>query len=161
MKSASTFLGALFVLGLTLPLHAQDSSHLTRLTTLRDVASLPRDDVGGPLFAETIWSLAPAMDQVADSGEPPTMPGWNKALRFMLELGALGSMGWWGYEQSDGNGRYALMAELPITAAAAWGVFAFPGDPSRGGDGVVQVSGQPDCSLRLLCSVSERGLSTI
>jgi len=73
--------------------------------------------------------------------EAPEMAGWNKALRFGLELGALGAMAWWGYEQTDGAGRYAWMVGTPVAAAAAWGVFAVPGDPSRGQDGVVRVSG--------------------
>jgi len=58
-----------------------------------------------------------------------------------LELGALGAMGWWGYEQADGASRYALMAGVPFAAASAWGIFAVPSDPSRGKDGVVSVSG--------------------
>ena len=71
----------------------------------------------------------------------PEMSPGNKAFRFVLELAALGAMGWWGYDQGDGAGQYILMAGVPITAAAVWGVFAVPGDPSRGQDGLVRVSG--------------------
>ena len=75
-------------------------------------------------------------------GEPPKMHPGNSAFRFALELGALGAMGWWGFDQGDGAGRYALMAGVPIAAAAAWGIFAVPSDPSRGKDGLVAVSGK-------------------
>jgi len=79
----------------------------------------------------------------------------NGALRFALELGALGAMGWWGHDQTDGGARYALMAGLPITAAMAWGVFAVPGDPSRGKDGWVPVSGE----VRLLLEAAFFGFA--
>lgn len=65
----------------------------------------------------------------------------NSAFRFALEVGALGAMGWWGYEQSDGGVRYVLMTAVPLAAAMAWGTFAVPSDPSRGQDGLVRVSG--------------------
>jgi hypothetical protein len=65
----------------------------------------------------------------------------NAALRFALELGALAAMGFWGFEQARGSFRYALMVGLPVMAATAWGVFAVPHDPSRGGTPVVAVPG--------------------
>jgi len=73
--------------------------------------------------------------------DPPKMNIANAIFRFVLELGALGAMGWWGYDQIDGIGRYALMVGVPLVAAAAWGTFTVPSDPSRGQNGPVPVSG--------------------
>jgi hypothetical protein len=50
-------------------------------------------------------------------------------------------MGWWGYDTGDGVSSYALMMGVPLAAVVIWGVFAVPGDPSRGGQGLVPVSG--------------------
>ena len=71
----------------------------------------------------------------------------NLAIRFLLELAALGAMGWWGARQTDGPSRWALAIGVPLGAAVLWGVFAVPGDPSRGGEGVVQVPGLVRLSL--------------
>lgn len=70
----------------------------------------------------------------------------NLALRFLLELFALGAMGYWGWTQHDGfTGRlWAIL--LPVIAAIVWGTFAVIGDPSRSGNAPVPIPG----SLRLL-----------
>jgi hypothetical protein len=68
----------------------------------------------------------------------PTLHPWNAALRFLLELTALFALGRWGHAISGG---YVLALALPLLAASAWGVFTVPGDPSRGKDGPVRVSG--------------------
>jgi hypothetical protein len=73
----------------------------------------------------------------------------NGALRLGLELGALTAMGFWGYQQAKGVPRYALMAGIPLAAAAAWGVFAVPDDPSRGGTPVIAVPGAVRLALEL------------
>ncbi len=57
----------------------------------------------------------------------------NLALRFILELAVLASVGTWGWKQSDGWFRYALAIGNPILLAAIWGTFAVPEDPSRSG----------------------------
>ena len=93
---------------------------------------------------------------LSSGGDPPEMRRWNKGLRFALELGAVGAMGWWGYEQADGGGRYALMVGVPLVAAATWGIFAVPSDPSRGQDGLVRVSGL----TRLLIEAAFFGFAT-
>lgn len=57
----------------------------------------------------------------------------NLTIRFLLELIALISMGIWGWKQSDGVLRFILAFGIPIIAAAIWGTFAVPDDPSRSG----------------------------
>lgn len=65
----------------------------------------------------------------------------NLALRFLLEIIALGSIGYWGWEQSDTWFRYPLAFGLPIICAGIWGIFAVPNDPSRSGNAPIPVSG--------------------
>ena len=65
----------------------------------------------------------------------------NLAVRFLLELAALYAFGYWGWTQHDGGMRFALAIGLPLIAAALWGTFAVPNDPSRSGKAPVPVSG--------------------
>jgi len=65
----------------------------------------------------------------------------NLAIRFLLELTALAAMGFWGWQHGDGAQRYAFALLVPLVAAAAWGVFAVPGDRSRSGKAPVAVPG--------------------
>ena len=65
----------------------------------------------------------------------------NDILRFILELWALVIFGYWGLNQNLGIINYALMLLLPIIAAAIWGPFAVPNDPSRSGGAPVPVPG--------------------
>jgi hypothetical protein len=65
----------------------------------------------------------------------------NLAIRFLLELSALAAMAFWGWQQSDDPERYAFALLVPLVAAAAWGVFAVPGDRSRSGKAPVVVPG--------------------
>jgi hypothetical protein len=48
------------------------------------------------------------------------------ALRFLLELGALAALAWWGF--SVGNGIWAVVLGLgaPLLAVAVWGTLAAP-----------------------------------
>ncbi len=69
------------------------------------------------------------------------MNRWNLGCRALLELAALGVMGTWGYENGTGVGQYVLMAGVPVTAGALWGIFAVQGDPSRSGQTVVPTPG--------------------
>lgn len=50
-------------------------------------------------------------------------------VRFLLELGALGAMGYWGWTQHDGLLRVALAIGLPLLAAVLWGTFRVSGYP--------------------------------
>ena len=65
----------------------------------------------------------------------------NLALRFLLEIAASVAIGYWGWHQAEGPLRYAPAILLPLTAAALWGTFRVPGDPSASGDAPVAVPG--------------------
>jgi membrane protein YdbS with pleckstrin-like domain len=65
----------------------------------------------------------------------------NLAIRFLLELSALVSMGVWGWRQSESWFRFLLALSVPIVAAVVWGTFAVPKDPSRSGAAPVAVPG--------------------
>lgn len=71
----------------------------------------------------------------------------NAALRFGLELLSLGMFARFGLSISSGPVRYVWMLVLPLVAAALWGTFTVPGDPSRGKDGLVPVSGATRLAL--------------
>jgi predicted Na+-dependent transporter len=65
----------------------------------------------------------------------------NLTIRFLLELTALIAMGTWGWKQNDGWQQFALVVLVPIVAAAIWGTFAVPEDPSRSGNAPIPVHG--------------------
>lgn len=65
----------------------------------------------------------------------------NLALRFFLELAARVAMGVWAWRQGEGATSYVFAALVPLAAAALWGIFAVPGDPSRSGSAPVAVPG--------------------
>jgi hypothetical protein len=65
----------------------------------------------------------------------------NLGLRFALEMTALLAMGVWGSRQGEGVLSVAVALGVPIFAAALWGTFAVPGDPSRSGKAPVPVAG--------------------
>lgn len=73
----------------------------------------------------------------------------NLAVRFLLEICALLSLGLWGWQRSDGLLRFLLAIGLPLIAAVVWGVFAVPGDPSRSGEAPVPVPGMVRLGLEL------------
>jgi hypothetical protein len=51
----------------------------------------------------------------------------NLTLRFLLELAALGALGWYGVRTGDSTlAKIALGAGLPLAAAVLWGLFAAP-----------------------------------
>jgi hypothetical protein len=70
----------------------------------------------------------------------------NLALRFLLELSALGAMGYWSWTQHGGLTRWLLTICLPVISAVIWGTFAVPNDPSRSGSAPIPIPG----ALRLL-----------
>ena len=65
----------------------------------------------------------------------------NLVLRFLLELMALGSVGLWGWKQSDNWLRFILALGIPIGLAVIWGIFAVPNDPSRSGSAPIVTAG--------------------
>lgn len=65
----------------------------------------------------------------------------NLAVRFILEIIAFISPGYWVWKTIENWYRYPLMILLPIMVAAIWGIFAVPDDPSRSGKTVIKTSG--------------------
>ena len=65
----------------------------------------------------------------------------NLALRFFLEIAALGGFGVLSWRLTDGLWRYSALIAVLAPLMALWGVFAVPGDPSRAGNAPVPVSG--------------------
>ncbi|MGH1494001.1 MAG: YrdB family protein [Acidimicrobiales bacterium] len=81
---------------------------------------------------------------------PPTMAGWNLALRFGLELGAFVGFGLAAWNLASGPVRWVAVALVPIAAAVIWGVFNVLDDPSRSGKAPVEVSGWTRLVIELL-----------
>jgi hypothetical protein len=65
----------------------------------------------------------------------------NLGLRFVLELAALVSMGYWGWKSGTGATRFVLAAGIPIIAGVLWAVTAVPNDPSRSGAAIFATPG--------------------
>lgn len=74
----------------------------------------------------------------------------NLTLRFILELSALFAYGYWGHVVKDGWLGILLAVFLPISAAAIWGIFAVPADPSRSGKAPIPVAGSVRLALELI-----------
>ena len=81
---------------------------------------------------------------------PGGMPAWNLALRFFLEIAALGGLAFAGWRLASGPLAIVMAVMLPLTAAASWGLFTVPGDPSRSGNSPVPVPGAVRLVLELL-----------
>ena len=73
----------------------------------------------------------------------------NLAIRFLLEMSALVSIGMWGWKQSDGWLRYVLAIGIPIIFATIWGTFAVPDDPSRSGNAPIVTPGISRLAIEL------------
>ena len=65
----------------------------------------------------------------------------NLMIRFILELLALASVGFWAWKIFEGTLQYILGIGLPILMTIVWGTFAVPDDPSRSGKAPIPVSG--------------------
>lgn len=71
-----------------------------------------------------------------------TMHPLNLALRFGLEMAALGLFAVWGWRHGgDGLARLIMAVMPPLAGAALWAIFAVPDDPSRNGAAPVAVPG--------------------
>lgn len=81
----------------------------------------------------------------------------NLVVRFLLELSALVVLGFWGWHRRDDGLRIVIALTVPLVAAALWGIFAVPGDPSRSGSAPVPVSG----FLRLALEICFFGCATV
>ena len=80
---------------------------------------------------------------------PPTMAGWNLALRFALEVAALTGLAAAAWRLGPGAVRWIGVVLVPVTAAVAWGVFNVLDDPSRSGAAPVEVNGWIRLGLEL------------
>lgn len=80
----------------------------------------------------------------------------NLGLRFALEIAALLALGAWGSRQGEGVFSIVLALGVPVVAAALWGIFNVPNDPSRSGKSPVPVPGV----VRLLYEVVFFGFAT-
>ena len=73
----------------------------------------------------------------------------NLALRFFLEVAALGGFGVLAWRSAGGWWRYLAVIAVLALLMTLWGVFAVPGDPSRSGNAPVPVSGSVRFALEL------------
>ncbi len=56
--------------------------------------------------------------------------GANLTLRFLLELFALGALGYWGFKTGGGTiAKISLGVGAPLVAAVVWGTFVSPRAP--------------------------------
>jgi hypothetical protein len=83
------------------------------------------------------------------NAKPVRMRPMNLIARFLLEIAALVALGYWGYQMAESGLRFILAAALPLLAAAMWGIFAVPGDPSRSGKAPVPVNGSIRLAIEL------------
>lgn len=80
----------------------------------------------------------------------PEMAGWNLALRFALELGAIIGLATWAWRSTTDPVRWIVVVAVPLTAIVAWTVFNVPGDPSRSGAAPIVVAGWVRLTLELV-----------
>jgi Protein of unknown function (DUF2568) len=73
----------------------------------------------------------------------------NLVVRFLLELSALFALGLWGWHGRDDGWRILVALAIPTVAAALWGIFAVPHDPTRSGAAPIPVSGLVRLALEL------------
>ena len=71
----------------------------------------------------------------------PTMPAWNLALRFMLEVAGLVGLAAAAWKLGSGPIRWIGVVLVPVAVSVVWVVFNVVEDPSRAGSVPVEVSG--------------------
>lgn len=74
----------------------------------------------------------------------------NLTFRFLLEISALVSVGFWAYQLIDGWLSIVLAIGIPFLISTLWGVFAVPNDPSRSGKAPIPTPG----FIRILLELS-------
>lgn len=80
---------------------------------------------------------------------PPSMPGWNLGLRFVLEVAALAGLAAAAWKLGSGPVRSIAVVAVPVVAAVVWGAFNVLDDPSRSGAAPVEVDGVVRLALEL------------
>ena len=73
----------------------------------------------------------------------------NLALRFFLELAALGGFATLAWRLSTGNWKFLAAIAVVVALGAVWATFAVPDDPSRSGNAPVPVPGTVRLVLEL------------
>lgn len=73
----------------------------------------------------------------------------NLALRFLIELVALGGFATLAWDLSAGSWKALAVAAVVVTLGAIWATFAVPEDPSRSGNAPVTVPGRLRLVLEL------------
>jgi hypothetical protein len=74
----------------------------------------------------------------------------NLVLRFLLELFALGSIGYWSWTNFSGVFQYIFVVLFPVCTAAVWGLFRTPGEPFAHQKVVVPVKGFVRFTIEIL-----------
>jgi Protein of unknown function (DUF2568) len=57
------------------------------------------------------------------------MIGWNDVLRFLLELGALAALAYWGFTTGEGATAWLLGLGAPLAMVVVWGAAISPKAP--------------------------------
>lgn len=78
-----------------------------------------------------------------------TIPAWQLAIRFGLEVGSLIAIGRYAGGLSRGTWSYIAALGAPALVALIWGTFAVRGDPSRSGNAPIPVPGALRLALEL------------
>jgi hypothetical protein len=73
----------------------------------------------------------------------------NLVVRFLLEVSALVTLGLWGWHRRVDRWQILVALAIPLLAAALWGTFAVPNDPSRSGSAPVPIPGLLRLALEL------------
>ena len=74
----------------------------------------------------------------------------NLAFRFILELCAFVSVGFWGWNQTNSPVNFLYAIGFPIILAFIWGVFAVQNDKSRSGKAPIPIPGLNRLLLELI-----------
>jgi hypothetical protein len=90
-------------------------------------------DRTAPAAAPALMSLLYTREAVAPSSSEDSafeLKDANVAARFLLEVGALGALGYWGFRTGESRfTQIVLGVGVPLTAAVIWGTFASPQAP--------------------------------
>ncbi len=70
-----------------------------------------------------------------------SIPSWQLALRFALEVASLVAIGRYAGGRFRGVWAYAAGGGVPLLIAVPWATFSVKGDPSRSGSAPVPIAG--------------------
>jgi hypothetical protein len=78
-----------------------------------------------------------------------TIPAWQLAIRFALEVGSLVAIGRFAASFFRGGWSYAAALGAPAFVALLWVTFAVKGDPSRSGHAPIPIPGALRLALEM------------